>query len=93
MNMDALCMASVDFFGQVPMGVSTDISAKATVRKVHCKFCPKTFLVRIPVLFQLQGAVIIGMIEEVDELLTFVLEDVRIDDVIFATHYLRHHAI
>jgi hypothetical protein len=57
------------------MGVRADLWAMATFRNMHLKLRPKTFPVSIKV-FITVGAVVIGMVEEVDEPFTFVILDV-----------------
>jgi len=89
-NVNTLRVAHLDFVRQVSMGISADFATFGTVRNMHGKLCPKTLPVSAR---EVDGTMVIGMVEKVDEPFACVLLNVCVDHVFLTTHNLRHDTV
>jgi hypothetical protein len=92
MNMYTLLVAYFNVRRQVPMGVGTDVTTTAAIRHVYFELRPKTLPIILQPLF-IDGAVVVGMIEEVDESFASVFLDVCMDHVVCTTHHFGHDTV
>merc|ERR1719456_603756 len=90
--MNTLLVADFDIIWQMPMGIRANLITSAAVGHVKCKLCPKTFPVICQFLF-IDRAVVVSMVEEVDESFTLVHLDICANQIVCAAHHFRHNAI